>query len=523
MNERDKAAYLELVDDPDELKFVASFMEIPAKSGAMQVPLMPWPCQRRLISNMGQRNLWIKDSQCGSTSIASAIMLKRTCTTPHTTSVIMAHDEFTTQRLLHRIDVMYNSIPRGLVPELDHRSSYEKRFPDINSVIYIATARAEVAGRGEPIHNLILSEAAFYVPGARERIIIPALQRVPMDGGWVTVESTPNGEDLYFYEEVQKALQGNSPMRLQVVYWWDNPDNVLPTNTILDIPAWDRRSLDYDSKEETLVGLHQLSEDQVRWRRYKVREMGDMFFQEHLESLDTCFLLTGESYYPAEPCIRLSKGCYPAPFTGPGNSMMWEEVSERGVYFMGVDPGQGKSTETVASVWKYNVPYASENGDEASLPMFQHVASLSRLEEAADMKEQIEDLAKYYNWATVNPEANGHGQGFIREFKHYPHLYWREDIVSGQKGMQIGWLTTGRTKPYMMQVLRQQLATLETHDAALMQQIRGMREAGGKVVSAIMDDHHDAACLALVAAQGAKANPDRGFKGGSGFTSWDRR
>ena len=44
----------------------------------------------------------------------------------------------------------------------------------------------------------------------------------------VVIESTPNGESGYFYEEVQAALSGQSVFRLTVLYWWEEPDNQLP-------------------------------------------------------------------------------------------------------------------------------------------------------------------------------------------------------------------------------------------------------------------------------------------------------
>lgn len=518
---RDELSHLQdIVQGPDELKFISTFMQIPAKEGSRAVPMRPWPVQERLIRNMGLRNLWIKDTQCGSTSIISAVVLKRTITRPYTTSILMAHDSLTTQRLLSRIDFMYASVPEELKPVIDHRSSYEKSFPDIHSVMYIATAQAAVAGRGEPIHNLIASEAAFYIPGALQRIIHPALQRVPMETGLVVLESTPNGLDEIVYPEVQRCLRGESVYKLQVVYWWDNLDNVMSARTELDIPGVDRELLNFTSEEQVLVNLYNLSKDQIRWRRFRVRESGELFWQEHLESLDTCFLTTGSPYYPATVLDEMARTCYPAPSTGPGGSAIWFPPEARGHYVMGIDPGMGKTTETVASVWRiYPKPL---NADEKPRGP-QHVARLAGLFDAPERRDDIWALGKWYNWALINPEANGHGQGLIRELKNYPKLYWREDIVSGVKTMVIGWLTTGRTKPFMMQVMKRMMPTMECRDATLIQQCLGFRDRGdGKVIPTTMDDHHDAACLAMVAAEDALGNPSRGARGTSGYTSWDR-
>ena len=505
-----------LITDPDELKFIRAFMRIPSKSG-QDVPFNPWPVQERLIQNLGPRNISVKDTQCGSTSIYTAVFLKRGVTQPNTTTIIMAHKEMITSRLLHRAQVFHSSLPQTIRPRLDRKSSYELRFPDINSVMYIATAGAAVEGRGEPIHNLLLSEAAFYPPGTRERIILPMIERVPVNG-CVVAESTPNGEDEFFYPEVQSALSHNSPYRLNIVCWWDNPDNFFPRGSELALLS-DVGELSYTGEEELLAITHNLSEDQVRWRRAKIATLGPLFFQEHLESLSTCFLTVESPYYPVDLMINLAKGCYPAPHTGPGGALVWFPPEPRGYYVMGVDPGMGKQTETSCSIWRIFPP---PTGDEPARGP-QMVARLSSLTDAAEMKDSIWELGKWYNYALTNPEANGHGQGFVREFKNYPNLYWREDIQSGKKSMVIGWLTTVRTKPFMMQTLKQHMVNMECYDSETIKQCRGMKDLGlGKVLPTTMDDNHDAAGLALVAASDVRPGKHRGFKGSSGFTSWDR-
>ena len=115
----EQAVLAGLLTDPDELKFIRAFMRIPDKR-RIDVPFNPWPVQERLIRDMVGRNVVVKDSQCGSTSIYTGVFAKRTFTQPNTTTVIMAHDEFTTGRLLHRAQVMYDSVPEQIKPRQDH-------------------------------------------------------------------------------------------------------------------------------------------------------------------------------------------------------------------------------------------------------------------------------------------------------------------------------------------------------------------------------------------------------------------
>ena len=500
----------------DPIHFLASFVDIPDKERA-SVPFVPWPVQERLARNFLGRDVVVKDTQCGSTTIFTGLFLHDTMMTPNTNTVIMAHNEATTQLLLRRGWVMFNSIPEFLKPRVDRNSATELRFPDINSAIRIATARADVAVRGTPIHNLLLSECAFYGPDAMERIVLPTLQRVTT-GGRVIFESTPNGEDEILYNEVQKCLDGESAYRLHVVPWWDNIDNVAPLGFKYSLDS-EKGALEWTAEELAVNDLSlqysgvDLTEEQIRWRRWKIREMGPLFFQEHLESLDTCFLTMGAPYYNAIRIKELLDGCYPAQYTGPYESQVWFPPEEGGFYVMGVDPGQGKVTESVASVWQVRI------GEP-----LRHCASLATMDDPLTFDLPVLALAEYYNMALINPEANGHGQGLIRGIRDYPNLFWRTNIVSGKVSTsEIGWLTSQTTKPFMMQQLDYQLPTLETYDIGLVKQIAGWRKYSDvKAVHLGLTDKFMAAALALVVAVHAKPNRQRGFVGSSGFTSWDR-
>lgn len=482
-----RTALADLVSD--DRKFIETCFKIPDKDG-ITVSFVLTPLQAILYQKLRKRNFWLKSRQVMATSLVTGIYTKRAMTTPNTTSVIMAHEEFITQRLLNRARFLYNSTPEELRPRIDHQSSYELRFPDINSVVYIGTARSQVAGRGEPIHNLLLSEAAFYVGGALEKIIIPALQSVPL-GGTVVVESTCNGRDPFVFEEVQKVLAGKSNFTLTVVYWWQERTNTLTTNHPLldDLPEL-RGQLEYTGEEKLLVELHELSEDQVRWRRYKIREMGAMFWQEHIEDLDSCFLAVGVPYYKPEEVRRLSLAARPAPFAFDG-AAVWEEPVPEGQYVMGIDPGQSRNSLSAATVWRWDIP------DKLT-----EVARLSGLIEPELMAQKCSQLGLRYNIALINPEANSLGWGLLSHIKNYPRLYRRRDVISGKVSVEIGWMTTQSTKNYMMQELQRALPKIDSWDAEFISQIGDISEKDGKVVAHTTNDIHMSGCLAVVALGG---------------------
>ena len=488
---------LRLLHDP--VAFMGSFMEIPDKQQVRR-PFQLWPVQQTMLRHITGRTVFLKPAQIGCTAAVTGLFLFRTITRRDTTTVLFSQNEFATQRLLQRVQIMYDSIPTQLKPEMDHKSSSEKRFPDINSVIYIDTARASVAGRGEPIHNLLFSECGFYQPGTRRRIIIPALQRVPPTGT-VVMESTPNGEDEILYPEVQKALKGESTFNLLVLYWWLNPDNILLAD-YPGLPAW----YEYTEEERILVELHNLTEDQIRWRRWKIKEAEELFWQEHLENLTTCFLVMGEPYYDPWRVLELSKLVYPAPHSHQG-AQVWYPPEDGIQYVIGVDPGLGKKAKSVATVWR------------DTFSGIRHEATLAGLIEPATMATKTKELAYYYNEALIIPEANAHGLLLTKELNDYRRVYRRRDVVSGKESEVIGWLTTSRTKRFMMEELARQLHTLETHDEELIRQIGAFRElgAGKPPASTVADDYHDSACLGVIGLIGSKPQKRRGFLGTAGF------
>ena len=494
----------------DDAAFMESMFEIPDKN-QLRVPFSLKPAQAKMLKAIRDaggygRFLVVKPAQIGSTSFWTGLFLKRTVTTSDTTSAIVAHEDFLTQRLLQRAEVFYQTMPDIVRPEMDHKSAHEKRFPGINSVMYIGTARSAVFGRGEPIHNMLFSEAAFYMPGAVDKIVKPTLQRVPIYGT-VVMESTPNGDDGYFYEQVQLALEGESSFQsIIVLYWWDEPDNYLPRGLML-VPERDRFDLEYTAEEDALIEQHSLTEGQIRWRRWKMRELDILFFQEHLESLDTCFMTPGLPYYDATTTYEQRVNIRP-PSGKFEKADTWEDPQDGFHYVMGVDPGQAKITKSVATVWKLN-------GDAP-----EQVAELAGLIDTESMALQCGRLGRHYNSALAVPEANAHGIAFMRDFRGYPRVYMKRNLINGIPTLQPGWITGPSPKPFMMNELARRLPKMVIRSEELLRQIRGWRDLGnGRAATITADDYHDSACLSMVGAATVSSAGvvGRGFRGESGF------
>ena len=67
------------------------------------------PAQELLHNNLLRRDLIVKAGQLGISTFVLALNFKETLTVPGTTSVIVAHEEFLTTRLLQRVNTWCES------------------------------------------------------------------------------------------------------------------------------------------------------------------------------------------------------------------------------------------------------------------------------------------------------------------------------------------------------------------------------------------------------------------------------
>ncbi|GAF76844.1 unnamed protein product, partial [marine sediment metagenome] len=241
------------------------------------VPFHIQAIQRDMLTTQTGRDIYVKPAQIGATSIFMADYLLDTIFNRGTVSVIISYEEFITARLLRKAQAYYDNLLKEVpsIPRMHHSSSFEKTFPDINSSFYIGSARAYTFGRGETIHNLLMDEYAFWDDSSVERITAPILERVPPNGR-IGILSTPNGEatahhDLYVTAKEGKEI-GKSTFTAHAYFWFQHEEYFIPRGSSQALPG-DAYDLDYTAEEEILIANYNLTEDQIRWRRYKIVEL----------------------------------------------------------------------------------------------------------------------------------------------------------------------------------------------------------------------------------------------------------
>ncbi len=502
------------------------------------VPMKLNPIQADVVENSTWRDIYVKPGQIGFTSVVAGDFLIDNITINGTVSVIISYDEFSAQRLLIKAKKYHEAMKRRIptIADLDHKSSTELSFvckeTGHYSTFYIFSARSYVLGRGETIHNLLLDEYAFWPLGTHEQVFASAVQRVPLKAGTkIRVGSTANGEDNPFCEMYKTAKEGYSlgAGRSKSVYkphfypWFIHPEYVmypddpfcLEGDNVEQLPHMDNDELALMKKFITVFGFDEVTAmAKLRWRRYKMVEMRSLhrsgetvfiFPQEFPEDDETCFLTAGNQAYSSDIIEQKVRTCYPAPMTkafvnkktgAAAEAHIWEEPIPGMPYVIGIDPGKGKQSESVASVWHFEDGYQDKEGKDHP-PILKHVATLSGWYDEWEMAEYVKGLGFHYNTAVLCPEDN---LDIVSHLREYPALYYREDVRTGKLIRAIGWQTNTSTKPYMLTELNRNMEDIECHDLQFWSQCKNIRrdptmKYGISVVGA--DDHHDAGAIAV--------------------------
>lgn len=504
----------------DNLKYLGLFT-IENKQ-RQKIQFSPMEIQRGILKAIdpeGSRNVILKPSQAGATTAIMGYYLADTLLHDGTTSVVVAFEEFITTRLLNKAQFMYDQLPKELRPEMGHSSSHEKTFPGINSSMYIGSARAFVFGRGEVIHNFLGDEYAFWYQTSH--IMTPVLQRVPMTGR-VNLLSTPNGEDNDFARIYKSAKEGKSQWKSLFFPWFWHEEYTLPPGHNYALTA-DKGKLELlEDTEIQLMEKSGLTEDQIRWRRAKIAELMELnrtgesallFPQEFPEDDESCFVTAGDMIYEPEVLADLyQKALYQQPLKKEKGINIYEQPEDGIDYTVTCDPGMGRQTRTAIAVMHWWEDDGVEHGKVVA-------TFLERLETAETINLLLY-LGRKYNNATICPEENNHGVAVLNGLVGYNRVYKRIDIVKKKKTSRRGWLTTKKSKPFMIKRLKEVLENMDIPDPRFISQCRALRWGKNNkgetiIVSVGDDDAHDA--LAIGAAIRETAVVSKGFKGVSGY------
>lgn len=535
-----------------------SFLQIENKERKL-VSFILNPIQLDMLDNSGPRDVYTKPAQIGATSLHLADFYLDNITINGTVSVIISYDETSAKRLILKVKRFHQFLSRRIpsIPKMEHKGAEELTWEDKDtnfySVMYIFTSRSYTLGRGEAIHNLLLDEYAFWQIGTHEAVFSSAVQRVPLKlGTKIRIQSTANGEDNPFCEMYRAAKEGTiigqSVYKYHFYPWFIHPEYVMYQDDPFCLIGDDTDPLPNLQSGEILLMKLFLSEygfeeheamAKLRWRRYKRAEMaslrrsGDtvlLFEQEFPEDDETCFLVAGDQAYSTDIISDKIRQCIPAPIqknivnpkvpTLSATLDIWHDVREGISYIVSIDPGKGKTSESVGQVWHFEEGYQDKEGKEIP-PIMEHCATLAGFYDEWEMAEYMKVVAHMFNGAVIAPEDN---LDIVSHLRDYPDLYMREDVRTGKSVRAIGWQTNLSTKPYMITEVNRHLEHLDCQDMRFWSQCKNIRrnamvKSGIIVVGA--DDHHDCGAIAVVCRDSQAIQ--RGYVGSAGWPDdWGR-
>ena len=194
-----------------------------------------------------------------------------------------------------------DNLPDELKPQIKKSNAKELVFDNDNGTglkgtIKCMTAGTSGVGRSDTFDNLHLSELAFW-QGDVTATLTGLFQAVPnLPDTMIIIESTANGYEK-FKELWDQAVNGDNDFIPLFVAWFELPEYSMPYS-----------GFKLTKEEEELKELYNLTNDQLEWRRWCIRNncQGDIdqFKQEYPSNPEEAFLSTGQCIFDKEAIIE---------------------------------------------------------------------------------------------------------------------------------------------------------------------------------------------------------------------------
>lgn len=431
-----------------------------------------------------KRYIVLKARQMGLSTLFEGLIFQDTATHDNKNSLIIAHEEAASSNLFNMSKLYYENIPDVIRPMKKYSNgkalvfenpttdeSEKKDNPGLRSKITIATAGAGEVGRSSTTHNLHASEVAFF-PDPKTTML-GLLQSIPdQPNTMVVMESTANGVGDYFHEMWQKASRGENEFTPIFLPWFIQPEYTRPFRTDaekeqflaeINLTQPDSSGNVVHTYEYELMQKFELTPEQMNWRRYTVANkcQGDemLFMQEYPSTPEEAFISSGRPKFSIKALKK-----YQTITKSPVATGYLQEKDGKVVLLE--DP------KGYLSIWKYpdagmqycvgsDVAEGLVDGDYSTASVgdnnFDIVATWHGHIDPDLFGIELVKLAKYYNEAYLGVESNNHGLTTLMAIKklEYWNLFFSKsyDKIADTMTQKLGWQTTVRTKPYMIDKL----------------------------------------------------------------------
>lgn len=432
------------INDPREI--IESMFFIVDKNGK-KVPFKFNAIQNQFYDNRTLRDDVLKARKEGLSSVVLAIFTARFLFIPNIVCACVSHLEQDTKRLFSKVLYYIDNLPFEI--KLDKRTDGHLRLDGQNSDFIIGTAGSKTFARGDTIHQLHLSEFAFYPSW---EMVTGVINSVPDgDNTWVVKETTANGFGNPHHQAWEQEKRGESIFMPHFFGWHDHEEYIRDAKDFVPTKA-----------EADLKLAYNLSNEQLAWRRWKIKSTQptqdyspeDLFRQEYPISDTEAFLSTGRpifdpktmewyrSVHKRKPLIRGELMGWNPPYLSEneyGELKIFVDVDKEATYVIGGD---------VAQEGDYSELCVLHRGT------MEQVATWSGHVDEFELANIAFKLGTYYNNALIGIERNNMGIAVVKKldeigYKNQYMMHKVEDrfVTSTRK---LGWETNAKSRPILL-------------------------------------------------------------------------
>lgn len=355
--------------------------------------------------------------------------------------VMLSKGEREAQKLLAKSKLGYKYLPRWMVergprPVGANPTGSQFRMQFDNDSQLESLPSASDPARGESVSLVVVDEWAS-IPNPEEAWA--SIEPIADVGGRVIGLSTAKGSGNFFHDFWIRATTGSSGFT-HLFYPWS-------ANTDRD-KEW------YESKRRTLPGAKLYQEYPQTAEEAFLKSGNPVFDVDQLNQLETIEPIIGY----LESDRGLSNNLIELGELNAGDKSPYFMRNEEGIFQCWKEPERGHKYVIGADIAE-----GLEHGDFSVAQVIDKndgllVAKIRTNElDPTEFAREVYRLGYYYNRAFVGIESNNHGLTTVSALNrwNYPFLYRRHviDERRQRKTPKLGWLTTAKTKPFMIDEL----------------------------------------------------------------------